>query len=119
VMGTLNYVAPEQLRGEAVDGRADVYALGCMLFELLSGQVPFVRDSDAAKVWAHMSDPPPRPSLVYASVPLALDDVCARAMAKQPRERFASAGAMAQAAEDALRSPHVDLAPTELDAGQG
>ena len=58
-VGTLDYVAPEQLRGDHVDGRADVYALGCVLYETLTGQVPFPRDDDVAKLWAHISDSPP------------------------------------------------------------
>ncbi len=58
-VGTLDYVAPEQLRGDPVDGRADVYALGCVLYETLTGQVPFPREDDVAKLWAHISDTPP------------------------------------------------------------
>jgi serine/threonine protein kinase len=61
-VGTLDYVAPEQIRGERVDARADVYALGGVLFFLLTGRVPFERESEHAKLWAHLADPPPRPS---------------------------------------------------------
>src|SRR3954471_3028668 len=61
-VGTLDYVAPEQIRGERVDARADIYALGCLLHYTLTGDVPFKRDSDEAKLWAHLQDPPPKPS---------------------------------------------------------
>src|SRR3954451_4994512 len=61
-VGTLDYVAPEQIRGERIDARADVYALGCLLFFALTGVVPFERDGDEAKLWAHLNDPPPKPS---------------------------------------------------------
>ena len=62
-VGTLDYVAPEQISGGAVDARADVYALGCLLFKLLTGEVPFPRDGEAARLYAHLNDPPPAPSL--------------------------------------------------------
>ena len=61
-VGTLDYVAPEQIRGERIDARADVYALGCLLFYALTGDVPFKRESDEARLWAHLSEPPPKPS---------------------------------------------------------
>ena len=61
-VGTLDYVAPEQIRGERVDARVDVYALGCLLYFTLTGEVPFKRDGDEARLWAHLQDPPPKPS---------------------------------------------------------
>ena len=61
-VGTLDYVAPEQIRGERIDARADVYALGCLLFFILTGEVPFRREGDEARLWAHLSEPPPKPS---------------------------------------------------------
>ena len=61
-VGTLDYVAPEQIRGERVDARADVYALGCLLYYTLTGEVPFKREGDEARLWAHLQDPPPKPS---------------------------------------------------------
>ncbi len=101
-VGTLDYVSPEQVQGAAVDGRADVYALGCVLYELLTGVVPFDRDSDAAKLFAHMSDPPPRPSERIALVDAALDAVVMQAMDKDPGERYPTAGEMAAAARAAV-----------------
>jgi non-specific serine/threonine protein kinase len=97
-VGTLDYVAPEQLRGETVDGRADIYALGCLLYETLTGQVPFPRENDLAKLWAHVSDPAPSALEVAPEAPAALADVAERAMAKAADDRFETAGAMARAA---------------------
>jgi serine/threonine protein kinase/uncharacterized RDD family membrane protein YckC len=100
-VGTLDYVAPEQIEGRRVDGRTDVYALGCVLFEALTGHVPFERDTDVSKLWAHISEPPPSPSARHPGVPPAFDAVVARAMAKDPDARFASAGELAAAASAA------------------
>src|SRR5919112_110530 len=68
-VGTLDYVAPEQIRGERIDARADVYALGCLLFFTLTGVVPFRRESDEARLWAHLSEPPPKPTDLVPEVP--------------------------------------------------
>ena len=100
--GTLAYVAPEQVRGDPVDGRADVYSLGCLLFECLTGEVPFVRDSDIAVVFAHLEEPPPRPSEHVRELPPELDAVIARALAKQPDDRHASCGELVDDARRAL-----------------
>jgi streptogramin lyase len=97
-VGTLDYVAPEQVRGEQVDSRADVYALGCVLYELLTGQVPFPRDDDIAKLWAHISDPPPAVLDLSPDTPRALAAVAARCMEKEPSDRFQTAGEMGRAA---------------------
>ena len=95
-VGTLDYVAPEQIRGERIDARADVYALGCLLFFTLTGAVPFPRESDEAKLWAQLSDPPPKPS--EHGAPQAFDDVVERALAKAPDDRYPSAGDLGRAA---------------------
>ena len=114
-VGTLDFAAPEQIRGDRVDARTDVYALGCVLFFMLCGRVPFERESEAAKLWAHLNDDPPRASEIRAGVPPALDAVIRRALAKDPAERQQSAGelgrvAMAAAAplsgSDTLPSAH-------------
>jgi DNA-binding CsgD family transcriptional regulator len=97
-VGTLDYVAPEQLRGGEVDGRADVYSLGCVLYQCLTGEVPFPRDNELAKLWAHLSDPPPAASELVPAVPPALSALVGRAMAKDPDDRFASAGELGSAA---------------------
>jgi serine/threonine protein kinase len=101
-VGTLDYVAPEQISGDPIDARVDVYALGCLLFKLLTGEVPFPREGEAARLYAHLHDPPPAPSLYEPSVPPALDDVVARAMAKSPEDRYPSAGDLGRAAQAAL-----------------
>ncbi|MGH2975294.1 MAG: serine/threonine-protein kinase [Solirubrobacterales bacterium] len=101
-VGTLDYVAPEQISGGAVDARADVYALGCLLFKLLTGEVPFPKDGEAARLFAHLNDPPPAPSLWVPEVSMALDDVVIRAMSKSPDDRYPSAGDLGRAALAAL-----------------
>ena len=98
-VGTLDYVAPEQIRGERVDARADVYALGCLLYYTLTGEVPYKREGDEARLWAHLHDPPPKPSA--HGVPEVFDDVIARALAKDPEERYPSAGDLGRAAKAA------------------
>ncbi|HEY6886300.1 MAG TPA: serine/threonine-protein kinase, partial [Solirubrobacter sp.] len=97
-VGTLDYVAPEQIRGERVDARADVYALGGVLAFILTGRVPYERDADEAKLWAQLSDPPPVPSQLRPELPRALDAVIARAMAKRAEDRYPSAGDLGRVA---------------------
>src|SRR3954454_17043021 len=82
VVGTIHYVAPEQIEGGAVSARTDVYSLGCLLFHALTGEVPFSRDGDVAVIYAHLSEPPPRPSSLRADLPEGLDDVLAKALEK-------------------------------------
>jgi streptogramin lyase len=98
MVGTVDYIAPEQLQGSTIDARADVYALGCVLYEALTGQVPYPRDSEPAKMWAHMGEPPPAPRSIAPDLPAPLDEVVARAMAKEPDARFPSAGDLGRAA---------------------
>ena len=102
-VGTLDYVAPEQIRGERVDARADVYALGCVLFELLTANPPFAaRDDKVAKMYAHLQEEPPRVSMMRPELPRELDVVVGRALAKDPEERYPSAGDLARAATAAV-----------------
>jgi WD40 repeat protein/serine/threonine protein kinase len=98
LLGTIDYVAPEQIAGEEIDGRADVYSLGCVLYECLVGQPPFPRDSDLAVVFAHLEEELPAPSAARPELPSALDDVIARALAKDPEQRYASCREFARAA---------------------
>jgi serine/threonine protein kinase len=93
-LGTVDYAAPEQIRGEPVDGRADVYALGATLFQAVSHTVPYPRDTDEAKMLAHLNDPPP-------AAPAPFEAVVQRAMAKDPAARFPSAGELGRAALEA------------------
>ena len=101
-MGSVDYVAPEQIRGDAVDGRADQYGLACMLFECLTGTVPYAQRSDLAAIFAHLEEPPPAASERGGEVPQALDPVLARGMAKDPADRFESCAALVAAASEAL-----------------
>jgi serine/threonine-protein kinase len=105
VVGTLDYVAPERIKGEADGPPGDLYALGCLLFYTLTGRVPFPLDTSERKLWAHLSDPPP-------AVPgqPAFDAVIARALAKEPAERFESGAALGAAAVAAAGGPK----PNEL-----
>ena len=100
--GTIDYLAPEQIRGEQVGAGVDIYALGGLLYHCLTGEVPFPRDSEAAKLWAHVNAAPPAPSRVRPGLPTALDEVIARGMAKDPAERFQTAGELARACARAL-----------------
>jgi serine/threonine protein kinase len=101
-VGTIEYVAPEQIEGKDVDARTDVYALGCVLFETLAGSPPFQTEQDAAMLWAHLTQPPPRISERRPGLPLALDDVLTRAMAKSREERFGTCRELVAAARGAF-----------------
>ena len=101
-VGTPAYLAPEQLEGRTVDGRADVYALGCVLYECLTGEPVFLRGTRLAVAWAHLEEEPPRASRRRAGLPDAVDPVIGRALAKEPGERFATCEALVAAAQDAL-----------------
>ncbi|MGK3997199.1 serine/threonine-protein kinase [Sorangium sp. So ce1024] len=97
VMGSLPYMAPEQLRGELVDARADLYALGCILHECLTGAPPFAGHDAAAIRHAHLNERPPPPSSVAQGVPEALDRLVARLLAKRPEDRLGYAEDVADA----------------------
>jgi hypothetical protein len=118
-VGTPDYVAPEQIQGHAVDRRADVYSLGCVLFEMLTGHVAYPKDSDMAKLWAHVTDPPPLPRTERPDLVVAFDEVVARATAKDPDDRYDTAGEMAAAVRDAVAAQeeqrHRDAAQATSD----
>ena len=99
--------APEQIQGGVVDARADVYSLGCVLFECLTGEVPFYREADIGTLWAHVNEPPPDPLGLNPALPEGLEDVLLRALAKNPDDRQQSAGALARAALEAVAAPDV------------
>ncbi len=96
-LGTLDYMAPEQIEGHPIDGRADLYALACTAFEMLAGQPPFKRDEGLAVMWAQVSAPPPSLRALRPDLPPAVDQVMARALAKAPDARYPSCAAFARA----------------------
>jgi serine/threonine protein kinase len=102
VIGTVDYAAPEQIRGEPVDGRADVYSLGCLLYECLTGEVPLPRDSELAALWAHVHEQPAKASERNRDLPPAIDRVVAAALAKEPGDRYSTCVDLVEAARDAL-----------------
>ncbi len=107
LVGTVDYIAPEQVEGGRVDARTDVYALACVLYHLLTGSVPYEKPSDMARLFAHVNDPPPVPSSAQPAVPREFDEIIARGMAKDPDERYQSAGDFGRAALAAAESRRV------------
>jgi tetratricopeptide (TPR) repeat protein len=101
-LGSVHYMSPEHIRGETVDARSDVYSLGCLVYECLTGEVPFVRDSDVAVLYAHLEAPCPSASARRTEVPAAVDEVIAWALAKDPAVRPQSARELADGLERAL-----------------
>ena len=101
-MGSVHYFSPEQARGETATAASDIYSLGIVLFEMLTGQRPFSGDGAAAVAMARLTTTPPRPSALRPSVPPELDQIVTRAMAFEPTDRYASAAAMASALEGFL-----------------
>jgi len=116
--GTLDYVSPEQIRGEPATARSDLYALAAVLYECLSGEVPFARDTEAALLYAHLEEPPPKLTARRAELPHALDGVVARGLAKEPADRFESATELVAAARRALeRAAEALVTPPQPAAG--
>jgi hypothetical protein len=110
-LGTLDYVSPEQIAGVSADGRSDEYALACSAFELLTGAPPFRRDEATALMYAQLSEPPPKLTSRRPDLPAAADDVLARALAKEPAERYASCRDFAEALRAAFGLQPYDSAP--------
>jgi tRNA A-37 threonylcarbamoyl transferase component Bud32 len=102
-LGTIDYVPPEQIEGRPIDGRADVYSLGCVLYECLAGGRPFERESELSVVFAHLNEPPPRLSDLRPELPSAFDGVFESALAKSPDGRYSTCGELVDAAWAALR----------------
>ncbi len=94
VIGTAQYLSPEQARGEQVDARSDVYSVGCVLYEILTGEPPFTGDSPVAVAYQHVREDPQLPSNVHAGVPRELDSVVLKAMSKNPANRYQTAAEM-------------------------
>ena len=101
-LGTIDYVAPEQIRGTSVMGLADQYSLGCVLYECLTGRVPFEKDLDAAIIWAHVEETPTMPTVLRPELPPEIDEVFGRVLAKRPDERYGSCREFVEAARMAL-----------------
>jgi Protein kinase domain len=118
VLGTLNYLAPEQIEGRGVDGRADAYSLACAAFEMLAGEPPFRREQSLAVMWAQLSAPPPPLTSLRRDLPPAVDQVMARGLAKPPEDRYPSCRAFAAALQEACGVSSRELAPPAL-AAQG
>ena len=97
-VGTLDYAAPEQFKGGTPDARTDVYSLGCVLFECLTGSPPFTSENDAGLMYAHLQEPPPSLTARRRGLPREIDEVVAKAMAKAPADRQPAAGALADEA---------------------
>ncbi|GAB2702610.1 serine/threonine-protein kinase [Nocardia thraciensis] len=104
-VGTLAYMAPERFTGDA-DARSDIYSLACVLFECLTAQRPFGDTDPAQQLHGHLREEPPRPSAGNPAIPVALDAVIARGMAKEPADRYGTAGELAAAARAAVGMPH-------------
>jgi YVTN family beta-propeller protein len=117
-LGTLGYASPEQIQGQAVDARSDVYSLGCVMFEALTGQPPYERGDHVAKLFAHVNDPPPTVTELAPDLPAELDRVIARALAKTPSERFPSAGDLARAASAAIAGEAITTAERSVATGE-
>jgi serine/threonine-protein kinase len=104
VLGTPLYMSPEQCRGTAVDARSDVYALGCVLYQILTGQYAFDAETPEMLIFKHCEGPIPMPSMAAPNVPVAIDDIVRRCLAKRPEERYRSGTELAQALADAINA---------------
>ena len=118
VMGTAAYLSPEQAQGEPVDGRADIYSLGIVLYEMLTGKPPFAADSPVALAYMHVRDTPTPVEQVNSEVPLALAKVVMKAIEKKPEDRFATAQDFGNALS-AARTPEAETAAAGQEGGEG
>ena len=117
VIGTAQYLSPEQARGERVDARSDIYSTGCVLYELLTGQPPFTGDSPVAIAYQHVRENPIPPSQLDPEIPAWADAIVLKAMAKDPAQRYQSAAEMRQDIQRALSGMPVEAAQTMAMTG--
>ncbi|MGO9790461.1 MAG: protein kinase domain-containing protein [Solirubrobacteraceae bacterium] len=118
VVGTVDYMPPEQITGDSTDARTDIYALGCVFFQMLTGKVPYERDNSVATLFAHVYDSPPSLVGPAAAAHPTLGPVIARAMAKSPADRYLSAGDFARDAAAALQGSRYAGPPTIVATGE-
>jgi len=117
-IGTPEYMSPEQGQGQPIDARSDVYSLAAMAYEMLAGRIPFTADTPFAIVLKHMKDPLPPASSFNPEIGMATEHVLLKALAKEPADRYESAGAFASALEDAIARDHPATAKTTVSAGR-
>jgi serine/threonine-protein kinase len=117
IMGTAQYLSPEQAQGMAVSESSDLYSGAVVLYEMLTGRVPFERDTEVAKLFAHVSSPVPSIREDRPDLPEGVDEVIRRAMAKAPEERYASVDEFARDAVAALGEAATDAGPAGTEAG--
>ena len=110
-LGSLNYMSPEQVRGEPVDQRSDLYSMGVSLYEMVTGQLPFRGHSNYSVMSAHLQEPPPPPITVRPDLPKGLNDIILMAMAKEPQNRFQSAEAFANALKSVMPNVMPNVTP--------
>ncbi|MGB2953014.1 MAG: serine/threonine-protein kinase [Gaiellaceae bacterium] len=135
-VGTIDYIAPEQIEGKELSGATDIYSLGCVLYECLTGAPPFDHDSDVAMIYAHLTEAAPAPSAKQPDLPTGVDEVIAKALAKRPEDRYRSCRELVDAARAAFEArpagatlpavslgqmtvPSTRLAPETVLAGSG
>ena len=118
MVGTFSYMAPERFRNKEMTSSSDIYSLACVLHECLTGSRPYKADSLSSMITAHLTAPVPRPSQICPGVPIGLDQVIARGMAKQPEDRYATAGDLAAAAHDALTATDKRRAASILERSE-
>src|SRR5919201_4389074 len=115
-LGTFEYAAPEQIEGKSVDGRTDLYALGCVLYECLSGEPPFDAETEGSIIHAHLTESPPKLTAKRPDLSLAINDVITTAMAKSKEDRYPSCGEFARAIRNAAFGEDVARAPLAAPA---
>jgi Protein kinase domain len=118
VVGTIDYTAPEQIEGAPLDARADIYSLGCVLYEALTGQVPYPRDSNLAKMYAHVSESPPSVGVLAPDIAPEFEVIVNRAMAKDKGDRYLSAGDLGEAVLAATEGRSIRVAERSVAAGE-